>query len=165
SISDARGLTMVTTTGQIRIVSGPATINIRGALNPAVLANDPIGGEVLVGDSGRVYRRFADGRLTLLAGGVDFGCVSGLVADRGGNIFVSCTSTALIRRIAPDGTIGRFAGTGSAGSNGDNGPAIRAQLVPSHLALDASGSLYLYDAFNSTVRRVTTDGIIRTVGG
>ncbi|HLA26593.1 MAG TPA: NHL repeat-containing protein, partial [Syntrophales bacterium] len=58
------------------------------------------------------------------------------------------------------------AGTGSAGSAGDDGPAIVAQLnSPSSVALDASGNLYIADTGNHKIRRVTAAGIISTVAG
>ena len=57
-------------------------------------------------------------------------------------------------------------GTGEAGSGGDGGPALHAQLhYPRGLALDGAGNLYVVDSFNSRVRRVDADGVITTVAG
>src|SRR5689334_17425751 len=64
------------------------------------------------------------------------------------------------------GTIVTVAGTGSPGYTGDNGPATQAQLNgPFDLAFDAAGSLYIVDADNDRVRKVSPDGTITTVTG
>lgn len=47
-----------------------------------------------------------------------------------------------------------IAGTGTAGNTGDGGAATSAQLsTPSHIALDASGDLYIADYLNHRIRR------------
>jgi adhesin/invasin len=64
------------------------------------------------------------------------------------------------------GTISTFAGTGTAGFSGDNGPAIGAQLKsPGRLEVDSSGNVYISDTANNRVRKVTPDGTITTVAG
>ena len=70
----------------------------------------------------------------------------------------------------PGGTtsyiIGTIAGTGAMGYSGDNGPATSAQLAsPSGLAFDSLGNLYIADAGNHRIRKVTPQGIITTVAG
>ncbi|MEU9581004.1 RICIN domain-containing protein [Streptomyces chilikensis] len=59
-----------------------------------------------------------------------------------------------------------IAGTGDAGAQKDDGPAVTARLDrPYGLAMDSTGTLYLSDHNNHRVRKVTTDGRIRTVAG
>jgi RHS repeat-associated protein len=59
-----------------------------------------------------------------------------------------------------------FAGNGSGGFSGDEGPAAEAQIdYPMGLASDASGNLYFADRWNYRVRKVDTNGIISTVAG
>lgn len=63
-------------------------------------------------------------------------------------------------------TITSYAGTGDSGFDGDGGPAKLALLnAPGSLALDGAGGLYIMDADNWRVRRVSADGIITTVAG
>jgi len=59
------------------------------------------------------------------------------------------------------------AGNGTPGFSGDGGPATNAQLnFPDAIALDGSGNLYIGDASNNRVRKVTlTTGVITTVAG
>jgi sugar lactone lactonase YvrE len=63
-------------------------------------------------------------------------------------------------------TVSTLAGTGTAGSEGDNGPATQAQLnQPFGLALDSSGNLYIADQINNRVRKLTPDGNLSTIAG
>ncbi len=57
------------------------------------------------------------------------------------------------------------AGIGNApGWSGDGGPALQAQFNnPTRVALDKAGNVYLVDAFNYSVRKVDTTGIVSTV--
>jgi trimeric autotransporter adhesin len=90
----------------------------------------------------------------------------GVVADNSGNLYVSDSSNSRVRKVAPDGTITTFAGTGVYGYSGDGGPATVAQLkAPAGLALDASGNLYIADWLDNRIRKVSTDGSISTVAG
>jgi hypothetical protein len=65
-------------------------------------------------------------------------------------------------KIASNGTISTFAGTGTIGSSGDGGPAAKALFSgPTGLALDAIGNLYIADAGNNRVRMISPDGTIK----
>src|SRR5712671_1917922 len=71
-----------------------------------------------------------------------------------------------VRVVKKDGRITTFAGTGTAGSGGDGGPATQAQFnTPQGLAVDSAGTVYIADTLNHRVRRVTADGTITTVAG
>jgi sugar lactone lactonase YvrE len=71
-----------------------------------------------------------------------------------------------VREVKPDGRIATLAGTGEAGHAGDGGPAALAQLTtPQGLAVDSAGRVYIADTLNNRLRRVDTDGTIRTVAG
>ncbi|MFF3172616.1 RICIN domain-containing protein [Streptomyces sp. NPDC057900] len=62
--------------------------------------------------------------------------------------------------------ISTVAGTGSAGPNGDGGPAVSAQVnQPNGIAMDRTGTLYVVDYGGHRVRRITTDGKISTIAG
>lgn len=95
-----------------------------------------------------------------------FGTLSALAVDMAGNLYLSDITHHRVRRIGANGIITTIAGTGVAGFNGDDRPAITAQLAtPAGLAIDAAGRLYIADLGNHRVRRVDADGIIRTVAG
>jgi sugar lactone lactonase YvrE len=88
---------------------------------------------------------------------------AGVAADRAGNIYVSDTGNSTLRRIAPDGRVTTIAGAvGSAGSVDGRGDAVRFE-EPQGLALDARGNLFVAD--RTTIRKVTPEGLVSTVGG
>jgi len=82
----------------------------------------------------------------------------GVLADGAGNLYIAYSS-ARIRKVSPDRTIGTIAGTGTPGYAGDGGMALSAQLnSPSALALDAAGNLYVADTGNSAIRLLQPTG-------
>lgn len=84
------------------------------------------------------------------------------VDDDGGSVYVADSDANVVRRIRPDSTIETYAGNGSRGSSGDGGPASAASLEsPTDVAVDEDGNLFI--ATSSRIRRVGTDGTIRTV--
>jgi len=90
----------------------------------------------------------------------------GLVVAADGTAFIADEENDRIRKITPDGVITTVAGTGTGGFSGDGGQAVQAQINrPLGLALTADGTLYLGDADNHRIRRITSDGVISTVAG
>jgi len=82
-----------------------------------------------------------------------------------GSLLVVDSGNNRIRKIGPDGIIYTVAGNGQPDYSGDDGPAIEAALQPGNVALGPDGSIYIADTGNNRIRRVTNDGIIRTVAG
>jgi sugar lactone lactonase YvrE len=96
----------------------------------------------------------------------------GLAVDGRGNLFIADTRNDRIRKVqADDGTISTIAGIGPSGVggvsfSGDGGTATEARLnLPTALAVDASGTLYVVDSGNDRIRAVRADGTIATVAG
>jgi uncharacterized protein (TIGR03437 family) len=86
---------------------------------------------------------------------------SSVVMDSSGNWYIADTSNNRIRMVTPAGVISTIAGTATAGSTGDNGPALAAQLnAPRGLAIDISGNLYIADSGNNEVRKIMPGGLI-----
>ena len=91
---------------------------------------------------------------------------TGMAVDASGNLFITERSGARVRRVTPTGVITTVAGTGLAGYSGDGGRATQAQLnQPTGTAIDATGNLYIADAANNRVRKVSPWGIITTAIG
>ena len=60
-----------------------------------------------------------------------------------------------LRQMSSLGIIVTFAGTGVAGSSGDQGPATSAQLNnPSALTVDTTGTVFIADTSNYKIRKV-----------
>ena len=89
----------------------------------------------------------------------------GVVTGGDGAIYVTERASHRVRVIR-DGVLGTVAGTGTAGSTGDEGPALLARFdAPSGLAI-AGDVLYVADEANQRVRAIDlTDGSIRRVAG
>jgi hypothetical protein len=90
-----------------------------------------------------------------------------VAVDGFGNIYISDNANARVRKVnIATGVITTVAGNGTAGYNGDNGLATSAEISPNGVAADAFGNVYIADAGNSRVRKVTAStGIITTVAG
>ena len=83
-----------------------------------------------------------------------------------GSLFIADTNNHRVRRVDHGGTITTFAGTGRAAFDGDGGPATAADLnLPTSLAFDSAGNVYVADSGNNRVRKVAPDGTITTIAG
>ena len=90
----------------------------------------------------------------------------GLAVDAKGNVYISDVRYNRVRKVSPNGTIRTVAGNGKEGFSGDGGRATAARLsTPQGIDVDARGNLYIADLGNSRVRRVSPNGIIRTIAG
>jgi sugar lactone lactonase YvrE len=89
----------------------------------------------------------------------------GVAVDAGGNVYVADTKNGLIRKITPKGAVSTLAGvTGTTGTN--DGPAATALFnYPQGVAVDASNNVYVADTQNSTIRKITADGVVSTLAG
>lgn len=94
-------------------------------------------------------------------------CLPSAVAyDPLGNFFIADTCNNRVRRVGTDGIIRTFAGNGSSASTGDGGAATAAGIyTPLAVALDRAGNVYIGEYDGCRVRRVTSDGVIRTFAG
>ena len=89
----------------------------------------------------------------------------GLTHDATGVIYVSDRNNNVIRRVALDGTVSTIAGSaGQSGNSDGSGSAARFD-EPRGIVLAPDGDLYVVDAGNHGVRRVTTAGTVTTYAG
>ncbi len=87
-----------------------------------------------------------------------------VAADGNGNFYIS--DFANIRRVSSDGTINTIAGNDYAsGDSGDGGPALNARITAYAVAADSSGNVYFPDPTYNVIRKVSSAGIINTIGG
>ncbi len=99
------------------------------------------------------------------------GTPSGLAVDTAGNVYIAEEQSNKVRKLTPAGAISTIAGNGSAcalatGSCGDGPDATAAQLrFPNGVAVDAAGNVYIADAGNNKVRKLTPAGAISTIAG
>jgi streptogramin lyase len=91
----------------------------------------------------------------------------GVVRGPDGAIWFCEYTGQRIRRVAPDGIISTFAGSGKKGYTGDGGPALEASFnLPHEIRFDREGHLYVVDMANHAVRRIDAKTrIISTIAG
>jgi sugar lactone lactonase YvrE len=172
--------------GVITTFAGNGTKGYSGDHGPAAAGelNMPNGvavdasGNVYIADSGNArIRKVSNGAIATVAGGasVSFGDngpatgaalyqPSGVAVDASGDVYIVDYFDNAIRKVS-NGVITTFAGNGTFGYSGDNGPATSAALnQPYGVAVDASGNVYIADTNNSVVRKVS-GGVISTIAG
>jgi sugar lactone lactonase YvrE len=89
-----------------------------------------------------------------------------LALDGKGNMYIADTENTRIRKVDRDGIIHTVAGTGKEGYSGDGGPATEAALaLPTGIAVDREGNVFIACHHNSRVRKVDRNGTITTVAG
>jgi sugar lactone lactonase YvrE len=93
-----------------------------------------------------------------------FNAPSRLAADDDGRVYVTDSGNSVIRRVAPDGTVGTVAGNGTCGSADGRGGGARF-CTPRGVALDRRGNVWVADTGNHTVRRIDASGNVTTVAG
>ncbi|WP_462202950.1 SMP-30/gluconolactonase/LRE family protein [Frankia sp. CcWB3] len=86
--------------------------------------------------------------------------------DPDGSLLVSSLATDRIQKITPAGAVSDLAGTGAGGISGDGGPASAAQLDgPGSTTRDKAGNIYIGDAKNNRIRKISPAGVITTIAG
>lgn len=89
-----------------------------------------------------------------------------VAVDGSGNVFILAHGNNCIRKVNTSGIISTIAGNGNQGYKGDGGYATAGELnYPNGIAIDGSGNLYITDAGNYVIRKVSTSGIISTIAG
>jgi len=116
-----------------------------------------------------------DGVVTTFAGARDAGSADGtggtarffqprgMAVDAAGNVIVADTSNNAIRKISSSGTVNSLAGKPGNPGRAD-GPAGSAQFdQPRGVSVDAAGNIYVADAGNKTVRKISPSGMVTTL--
>src|SRR5437764_543883 len=88
-----------------------------------------------------------------------------VAVDSAGTVYVADTFNCTIRKITPEGDVTTLAGSvrqiGSADGTGSD-----AQFnYPKGVAVDTSGDVYVADANNFTIRKITAVGEVTTIAG
>jgi len=180
---------MVNTNGIISTVAGNGSQGYSGDGGPATNASlhGPAGvisdasGNLYIADyfNNRVRMVNTNGVITSVVGNGTSGCSGdggtatnaslsspyGMAFDGLGNLYFADSGNLRIRRVDTNGIITTVAGNGNSGYSGDGGAATNASLLPSTVAFDAFGNLYIADYGNNHIRKVDPNGIISTVAG
>ena len=85
-----------------------------------------------------------------------------VVIDSSGTLYV--TDGNAIRTVSPRAVVSTLAGSSTAGSADGTGAAAQFN-GPYGIALGPSGSLYVSDTVNHTIRKITSSGVVTTIAG
>src|SRR3990170_7067677 len=106
----------------------------------------------------------AKGRLDGTGSKARFNWPTGVSIAADGTVFVADYANNLIRRIAVNGDVSTFAGSGKAGYK--DGSGIAAELWgPDTIDMDGLGNIYVGDADNFRIRKIDRSGIVTTIAG
>lgn len=181
--------------GTIATVAGNGTVGYAGDGGPATNGElaSPAGvavdgaGDLFIADfwNSLIRKVSADGTITTVAGLVTNGSVSwgysgdggaatdaqldapsAVAVDGAGNLFIADSANYCIRRVDTNGIITTTAGNGTNGYSGDGGAATNAELaLPTGVAVDTSGNIFIVDEDSGVIRKVDANGVITTVAG
>lgn len=117
-----------------------------------------------------------DGMVSVYAGSGIIGNTDGAVAtarfsnptnialDANGNMFVVDKDNHKIRKITPAGIVSTFAGSGVPGFADGVGTAAQFRN-PYGIAIDPNGNIFVTDASNYKIRKITPTGVVSTYAG
>lgn len=156
-------------------VDGPA--DVASFSQPADVAVDGAG-NVYVADFGnhKIRKVTPDGLVSTLAGSGSPGSIdgsggaskfrepSGVAVDDTGNVYVADAFNHKIRKVAPDGLVSTFAGSGIEGSEDGIG-AVASFSFPVGVAVDTYGCVFVVDGNNHKIRKITATGAVSTLAG
>jgi uncharacterized protein (TIGR03437 family) len=158
---------------------GPAT---KASLNyPSGIAVDRSGNLFITDYANNSVRKVSnDGIITTVAGNGSQG-FSGdggpatsaqlflpraVAVDENGNLFISDTVNARVRKVSLDGIITTVAGNGAVDYSGEGGLATSSSIHgPAGLAVDSNGNLFVAETLPFRIHKVSSSGIITTIAG
>jgi hypothetical protein len=106
-----------------------------------------------------------------------FSWPSGVATDSAGNVYVADSGVwtgglgetdfgnHVIRKITPTGVVTTLAGTAGMSGSGDGIGAAARFNTPLGVATDSAGNVYAADTYNSTIRKITSAGVVTTLAG
>jgi DNA-binding beta-propeller fold protein YncE len=172
--SDNAIIRKITPEGVVTTLAGTATMHgTTDAAGVAARFGSPFGlaidgaGNLHVADgSNKSIRKITpDGVVTTLVSNAGFSDPFGIAVDGAGNVYVSDDANDTIRKATTDGVVTTLAGgAGLFGSTDGTGAAARFSN-PGGVAVDSAGNVYVADSNNSTVRKVTPEGVVTTIAG
>jgi len=89
---------------------------------------------------------------------------SGIAIDKAGNLYVTDSGNQRIRKISPKGEVTTLAGSGKGGFADATGTYASFQGIFG-IAVDANGYVYVTDAGNYRIRKISPTGEVTTLAG
>lgn len=171
----------ITPNGAVSTFAGSSEGYENGSGNSSKF-NNPYGiavdakGNVYVADLGnnKIRKITSNGTVSTLAGSssgytnssgssAKFNNPYGVAVDAQGNIYVSDMGNHVIRKISPDESVSTLAGSTKGFADG-SGTSAKFN-TPSGIAVDTQGNVYVADAANHKIRKITPNGTVSTLAG
>jgi sugar lactone lactonase YvrE len=178
---DAGDYSVTVSNGAGSTVSQSATLTVQPAFfpHPTSIAADGAG-NLLVGDPSQqtIQRINSASQVALLAGATGlagsadgagaaarFNQPGGIVVAADGTVTVADTANATLRRITAAGAVTTWVGSATNRGNNDGTGSAATFSSPRGLALGSDGAVYVADAMNHTIRRVSSSAAVATFAG
>jgi sugar lactone lactonase YvrE len=179
----------VTPSGTLSIIAGIPGKAGAPTAGPATSSELDLPSGVAVDSSGNVYiadlennvveRVTPSGTLSVYAGTgasgaptpgpathSDLNGPAGLAMSASGTLYIADTYNHVVEKVTPSGTLSIIAGTSGQGGSPSPGPATGSELdEPESVAVDSSGNVYISDAYDFTVDKVTPSGTLSILAG
>jgi sugar lactone lactonase YvrE len=89
----------------------------------------------------------------------------GVAIDASGTLYVTDAENFTIRKIAPTGAVTTLAGAVGAKGSADGSGSVARFNLPHGVAVGATGTVYVADTENHTIRKITPAGDVTTLAG
>ena len=181
-VTDAHRIRKITAAGTVTTFAGQVDLGYEDGTGTAAKFHNPIGiavsadGILFVADylNDRIRKITPAGVVTTFAGSTQgfadgtgsdakFDRLTGIAVSAEGVVYVTDGQNNRIRKVTVEGIVTTFAGStvGFADGNGTD-----AQFTyPFDLALDAAENVYVADAYNNRIRKITMAGNVTTLAG
>ena len=93
------------------------------------------------------------------------GYIRGIVIDSSGTIYFTNRFAHSIRKISPAGVVTTLAGSADISGSADGAGTSARFNYPYGITVDDSGAVFVADAGNGTVRKITPAGVVSTLAG
>jgi uncharacterized delta-60 repeat protein len=181
--SNNNKIRLITDTGVVSTVAGSGSLGSTNGTataasfySPQGVVNRPDYVQIVTDTNNNKIRSLVYGTVYTYAGSgiqgstdgigtvASFSAPRGIALDAMGNIYVADTNNNKIRKIDGTGLVSTFAGSGIQGTTDGLG-TLASFNSPIEITIDSAGNLYVTDANNNKIRKITPTGMVSTLAG